>query len=198
VRRHSELSEKRYPERPSEYHSAMAISIEATRVTSAVEQAMLRLEPIYRAVIDTFAGTGGVTETVHAPLGEVVMWLASLDEIVGNHRKANGAAGYLAQRNADPQGRAVFGLKVVRNSIAHGGLPVEFVGASGGTVLGWWVLGTAALGSGPSCTWLPSSVLSANAQRHAARPAYDSDVAGRDLLDPLQRALSFLRNEAGT
>jgi hypothetical protein len=137
----------------------MPPSVEAVRVARAAEHAMARLERVCRHVIDTVVGNQDATDAVHAPLGETIMWLSALDEIVADHMGKT----YERRRNTDPEGLAAWGLKVVRNSVAHGGLPVQVAASGAGAMLGRAVL-PFQLGVGATRRWLPSSVLNTKAR----------------------------------
>jgi len=54
--------------------------------------------------------------------GQAVLWLAALDERLD---RAHRGTAYRVKRDADPDGRAVEGARLVRNAVAHGLVPVH-------------------------------------------------------------------------
>lgn len=133
---------------------------------------------------------------VFAPLGETLVWLVALDDLLAAADRS-----YRSQRDADPDGAALPGLRYARNAVVHGELVVATTYAKPGAILGTAALGTFALGEGPSTRWISRTSIP-----HAPKPSkhlpthersYDRHVAGRDVCAPLGTALDFLRDAIG-
>jgi len=132
-----------------------------------------------------------------APVGEALMWLIALEDLVV---AVDGR--YWALRNADVDGDVLPGVRYARNAVVHGRTVTATLYAHGGAMLGAAMLGTFALGEVPSTRWsaraaigfTPTPTPHVPAQEHS----YDVAIAGQHVLAPLERALTFLRSAVGT
>jgi hypothetical protein len=144
-------------------------------------------------------GAGVPVEDIFQPLGETLMWIVALEDLVISH-----CGGYVQQRDADADGTILPGIRYARNAMVHGELVVSTVFASGGAMLGAAMLGTFALGEGPSVRWNARSSIgftprSANSRRVIQQErSYDNEMVGRDVVPLLSAALNFLQHAAGT
>lgn len=155
----------------------------AVRLTVAAEEALQRVTPLVGA--DLFG-----------PIGECLMWLVTLDDALLS------VAGYETLRNQDPDGSVLPGIRYARNAFVHGELVVTTLYVNPGAMLGAMVLGTAMLGQGPFIGWVARSAINhvpkSGKYLSQQEQSYDAEIAGHDVIAPLQRAFSFLRNAAGT
>lgn len=132
-----------------------------------------------------------------ASLGEALMWLIALEDLV-----VSVAGQYRTTRNADIDGAVLPGIRYGRNAVVHGQTVTTTVHLRGGAVLGAAQLGAFALGEAPSIRWRGRSSVGFTPVPSIYVPqqeqSYDSEIAGRLVLPPLERALTFLRSAAGT
>jgi hypothetical protein len=135
------------------------------------------------------------TRPVFAPLGELLTWLVSLEDLLVEICQQSGSD-YCALRAADPDADVLLGIRYARNAILHGDEVVGVTFLAPGVVLGSARLGMFALGADSSVQWLNRSTL-----KHAPEPqmadqerSYDTTMAGRPLMTPLARALTFLED----
>jgi hypothetical protein len=131
-----------------------------------------------------------------APLGEALMWLIALDDLL-----ASTDASYRANAAADADGDALPGVRYARNAIVHGHAVTSTTQSRGGAVLGAAALGSFALGEAPSARWIDRTAIGftpkPSAYVDAQERSYDLQLDG-NLVDPLlQRVLQFLRAAAG-
>ncbi|HEX4114817.1 MAG TPA: hypothetical protein VHY18_02970 [Solirubrobacteraceae bacterium] len=138
-------------------------------------------------------------EDIFQPLGEALMWMVALEDLVMAH-----CGSYVQQRDADVDGAMLPGIRYARNAMVHGELVVSTVSASGGAVLGAAVLGAFSLGEGPSVRWKARTSIGFT-PRFASSPSvlqqeqsYDNEITGRNVLPLLSAALAFLHHAAGT
>ena len=62
------------------------VSLQAVRVTKAFDDAFGRLTPAIRETVAQAVGQGhDATDAILAPLGETLMWLFSLDDLLVDH-----------------------------------------------------------------------------------------------------------------
>jgi len=162
------------------------LRLRSQRVTDAASEALQRVGP-------------QVLSAPFAPIGETLMWLIALEDLVVAACN-NAALNYWQQRNADPDGAVMPGIRYARNATVHGELVVTITAVNPGAVLGAAPLGTFALGQGPSAHWQPRRLLkhAPKAAPHLAQQeaSYDSQIAGRAVLPPLELAFDFLRDAA--
>jgi hypothetical protein len=134
------------------------------------------------------------TDTVFAPLGETLVWLVALDDLL------LGVPMYEARRDNDPNGKLLPGLRLARNVIVRG-VPVFGVvrrprteAATDGPI----VFGKTGLGGDRfACAWAHRSGFPNGIRRRPAQESsYDANVMGRPLLEPLDRAMTFVKLEA--
>jgi hypothetical protein len=154
--------------------------VRGRRLTDAASAAVGRVS----AADDTFAS-----------LGEVLMWLIALEDLVVS---VDGQ--YWTKRNADVDGAVLPGIRYARNAVVHGQSVTTTVHTHGGAMLGAAMLGTFALGEGPSTRWSNRSSIGFTPSKDVPQQeqSYDSQIAGQPVLPPLERALAFLRFAAGT
>lgn len=161
----------------------------AALVTQALDAAIARIGQVMQAAMPA----PGPATNIFAPLGEALMWLCSLDEML----EAAGGNGYVQARNADAEGCTIRGLRYARNQQVHGVVVATVF--HGGAVPGRMVPGQAAPGQPPTYRWLPRQQLPPPGQPQGRlEPAYDQHVAGREVLITLQAALGYARGQAGT
>jgi hypothetical protein len=131
-----------------------------------------------------------------APLGEALMWLIALDDLLAS---ANGS--YRVKSAADTDGAALPGVRYARNAIVHGHAVTTTTQSRGGAMLGAAALGTFALGEAPSARWIDRTAIGFTPKPTAyvaeQERSYDSYLDGNMVDPPLQRALLFLRAAAG-
>ena len=178
------------------------VSLQAVRVTRAFDDALGRLTPAIQQTVAQAVGQGhDATDAILAPLGETLMWLFSLDDLLLDHF---GLGQYRQKQTADPDGVVVLGLKLVRNAVVHGAQLVSIAKAHPGSVLGRASL-PMRIGAAPNCEWVSRGRLP-KPPRHVRTPKdqalretiYDSEIMGKPVALPIRRAISFLRREAGT
>jgi hypothetical protein len=135
-------------------------------------------------------------ESTFGPVGEALVWLVAVDDLL-----ATADRGYRSRRDADPDGAALPGIRYARNAVVHGEMVVTTTYVKPGAVLGAAALGTFALGEGPSIRWINrvSIAHTPRASRHLAaqEQSYDSHLAGREIREPLNSAVEFLRDAVG-
>ncbi len=140
------------------------------------------------------AGDG---ESLLPALGETLMWIVALEDLLKSASHA-----YVKQRDA-PDGAVLPGIRYARNAIVHGELVVSPVHAHGGAMLGAAVLGTFALGEGPSIRWSSRAEVGFTPARPGSagvkqqEQSYDREFAGGAVLPPLLTALAFVCTAAG-
>jgi hypothetical protein len=140
------------------------------RLIAACEAAVDRLES--REAV-------GVDPDIFAELGEVLFWLGALAEAKGQQGD-----------------RLLLGLRWARNRITHGVLVTAPTSWHYGAEPGRLVLGRAVLGTSSGHEFLPRDrvVLGPNDKPSPGQAtAYDSEVAGRRVLELVRRALQILR-----
>jgi hypothetical protein len=113
-------------------------------------------------------------DEMFASLGEVLVWLIALEDLVVS---VDGQ--YRMKRNADVDGAVLPGIRYARNAVVHGQTVATTVYSSGGAVLGAAVLGTFALGEGPSIRWSNRSSIG-----FTPTPSKDVTTAGAVLRQP--------------
>jgi len=132
-----------------------------------------------------------------AAAGEVILWIAALDDLL---RRAD--ANHEARRAADPDGALLPGVRYARNALTHGNAVAALAAVHPGSQPGMMMLGVSQLGTLSGFTWLNRAQIG-----HVARKTSTSDdeeqcfdrlLAGRELGLSLTCALDFLRREAGT
>jgi hypothetical protein len=159
-----------------------ARQLRATNVLAAASEAIGRVPLLGPTIV----GIGW-----SAALGESLVWLAALDDLL------SWSSAFRSDRTTDPAGQTLRGLRYVRNLAVHGedvvGVTLSYPGAE----LGRLTLGVSRLGSTSTFTWLSRDDLPAPRQKQAADvpPAYDAHVAGRDVLSTLGTALLFVRRQ---
>jgi hypothetical protein len=161
----------------------------ATRIAEAFDSAIVRVQ----AATAELAALGPVG-ALFAPLGESLTWLCALDGLL----RDAGGAGYEQARDAHGDGRAIRGVRYVRNQAIHGVEVVAIVEFHGGAVPGLMVLGATALGQPPTYRWRPRVELPPLSQpRPAQEAAYDAHLSGREIIAVLGSAFGYMRSEAG-
>jgi hypothetical protein len=133
----------------------------------------------------------GPVARLFAPIGEVLAWIVALDDTL------EGADGtYRARRNGHADGRLIRGLRYARNQVIHGTVVAAYF--HGGAVPGLIVL-PAVLGQAPSYRWRPSADLPVvTGTQIPLKNVYDAHIANVELMPVLNRAVGYLRLEAGT
>lgn len=130
-----------------------------------------RLQTACASAVDRLRGGGDP----FAPLGETLFWLITL-----------------AEASRDSTLPVIQGLKWARNRITHGALVTAPIETVPGAEPGRLVLGRSRLGTVTTHLWLPRSKVSlaSTARTQPAQDrAYDAEVAGQPLLEPIDRAL---------
>jgi hypothetical protein len=162
----------------------------AQSLGAALEQALGRLQQAAGVVHGL-----GPTPALFAPLGETLMWVCALDELLTQA----GCKPYKDARDAHPEGCMVQGLRYARNRSLHGDVIALGVG-HGGAALGMMQLGNAGLGQAPSYRWRARATLPPMPQRFERldqQHAYDAHLSGRPILAAVHAAFAYLRAEAG-
>lgn len=161
--------------------SGHAAIVRAHRLTGAAGAALARVTP---------------TADLFASVGETLMWLVALEDLLVS---ADGQ--YWAKRSGDADGAVLPGIRYARNAVVHGETVVTTINVSGGAMLGAAML-PFMLGAGPSTTWSARASIGFTPDPHpyvaGQEQSYDGEVAGQDVHAPLERALAFLRDAAGT
>jgi hypothetical protein len=160
---------------------------EVQRLTDSLVDATQRVR---QGMQPPMPGLGPVVR-LFAPLGEVLAWIVALDDTL------EGADGtYRARRKIHADVRLIRGLRYARNQVIHGTVVVAYF--HGGAVPGLMVL-PAVPGQAPSYRWRASAELPAvTGAQIPLRNVYDSDIAKGELMPVLDRAVAYLRLEAGT
>jgi hypothetical protein len=160
---------------------------DAQRLTDALLDAMKR---VYQGMQPPMPGLGPVNR-LFAPVGEVLAWIVAFDDTL------EGADGtYRARRNGHADGRVIPGLRYARNQVIHGTVVAAYF--HGGAVPGLMVLPVVP-GQAPSYRWRASSELPVvTGTQITLRNVYDAHIANAEVGPVLDRAVAFLRLEAGT
>ena len=160
---------------------------EAQRLTDSLVDAMQR---VHQGMQPPMPGLGPVVR-LFAPMGEVLAWIVALDDTL------EGADGtYRTRRNIHADGCLIRGLRYVRNQVIHGTVVVAYF--HGGAVPGLMVL-PAVPGQAPSYRWRASAELPAvTGAQIPLRNIYDAHIANAEVMPILDRAVAYLRLEAGT
>ena len=162
----------------------------AQHLVAASEQALAGLQQVAGVVHGL-----GPTPALFAPLGETLMWLCALDELLTEA----GRKAYTDIRDAHHDGCMVLGLQYARNRSLHGDVIALAVG-HGGAALGMMQLGNAGLGQAPSYRWRARATLPPmppRFERPDQQQAYDAHLSGRPILGAVHATFVYLRAEAG-
>lgn len=161
----------------------------AVLVTQALDAAVARVGQTMMAGMPP----PGPASNIFVPLGEALMWVCSLDEMLSSA----GGIGYTQTRDADPDGCVIRGLRYARNQQVHGVVVATVF--HGGAVPGLMVPGRAAPGQPPTYRWISRNQLPPPGKPQGQlEPAYDQHLDGREVLVTLNAALGYARGEAGT
>src|SRR5258708_2117892 len=156
----------------------------ATNILAAADAAIARVDPLGPVLFGP---------TWSAAVAESVIWLVACDDLL-NQRSA-----YRTQRDADPDGCTLHGLRYVRNLAVHGDTVIAIAHAQPGAELGRLVLDSSRLDSRSTFGWLSRTKMPDPGRPPgvAVVPAYDSYVSGQEVSESLRRALAFARREVG-